>query len=213
MRIFCDQQLTNAADDDDYDDRYSDDFERHGGYLTPPVREPAYPGQPQGAYPSSHFFPPPPTGDNEPLPAVGAPPQEPYNPYPAYNPADYAPASGGMAHDPYQATRGAYGASDVNLGAPHPNDTFAGDARYGDPAGEAAAARERQEEREEREERRGRQAGNDPGNVSSFTEDDHDGPSVNGERRAGTSLDVARSFPANSEGHCLRMKVLRGTLS
>jgi hypothetical protein len=33
-------------------------------------------------------------------------------------------------HTPYGATRGAYGDSEANLGAPYANDTFAGDTRY-----------------------------------------------------------------------------------
>ncbi|KAK1050734.1 hypothetical protein LTR74_016958 [Friedmanniomyces endolithicus] len=88
-----------------------------GGYL-PPHQQGAYGNEP--AYPSSSYFPPPPTDEyarGEPEPA----------PYPQYNPADFAQ---GGPQQPYHQSYGGYGESDATLGAPHPNDTFAGDPRY-----------------------------------------------------------------------------------
>jgi hypothetical protein len=61
---------------------------------------------------------------NEPYPTQ----QQQQAAYPPYNPADYA--AGGPQPNPYGATRGAYGDSEANLGAPYANDTFAGDTRY-----------------------------------------------------------------------------------
>ncbi|KAK0922282.1 hypothetical protein LTR91_004956 [Friedmanniomyces endolithicus] len=89
-----------------------------GGYL-PPHQQGAYGNE--AAYPSSTYFPPPPTDEyarGEPEPA----------PYPQYNPADFAQ---GGPQQPYHQSYGGYGESDATLGAPHPNDTFAGDPRYG----------------------------------------------------------------------------------
>ncbi|KAK1810077.1 hypothetical protein LTR12_015556 [Friedmanniomyces endolithicus] len=89
-----------------------------GGYL-PPHQQGGYGNEP--AYPSSSYFPPPPTDEyarGEPEPA----------PYPQYNPADFAQ---GGPQQPYHQSYGGYGESDATLGAPHPNDTFAGDPRYG----------------------------------------------------------------------------------
>ncbi|KAK1025399.1 hypothetical protein LTR33_017749 [Friedmanniomyces endolithicus] len=88
-----------------------------GGYL-PPHQQGAYGNE--AAYPSSSYFPPPPTDEyarGEPEPA----------PYPQYNPADFAQ---GGPQQPYHQSYGGYGESDATLGAPHPNDTFAGDPRY-----------------------------------------------------------------------------------
>lgn len=81
----------------------------------------------QQSYPSSTYFPPPPTGDQ----AYGehAYAQQPQQSYPAYNPADYANQP--PQPNPYENSRGAYGDSDANLGQPYPGETYAGDARYG----------------------------------------------------------------------------------
>lgn len=96
------------------------------GYL-PPQQDAGYPSQQQGY--QAPFFPPPPTGENvyahnEPYPNQ----QQQQAAYPQYNPADYA--QNGPAATPYGATRGVYGDSEANLGAPYANDTFAGDTRY-----------------------------------------------------------------------------------
>ncbi|TKA78877.1 hypothetical protein B0A55_03806 [Friedmanniomyces simplex] len=68
-----------------------------GGYL-PPHQHGAYGNDP--AYPSSTYFPPPPTGDF----ARGEPEVA---PYPQYNPADYA------QQQPYHQSYGTYGDSDA----------------------------------------------------------------------------------------------------
>jgi len=159
-----------------HDDGYSEGFtpseyDHPSGYITPPPQEHAGFNPPPQAYPGGHYFPPPPQQQAEPAFPGNAEPYSPqnnqqnYNPYPAYNPADYPPAS---AHHPYEQTRGAYGESDATLGAPHPNDTFAGDPRYGASEDEAAAREREHELREDaREARRGREPeGRDPGNVS-----------------------------------------------
>lgn len=75
-------------------------------------------------YPGGHYFPPPPTGEH----ARADPGAEQQSPYPAYNPADYA--QGPNQNQPY-GDQAQYGNSEPNLGAPYPNDTYAGDQRYG----------------------------------------------------------------------------------
>ncbi|KYG48832.1 hypothetical protein M433DRAFT_21887 [Acidomyces richmondensis BFW] len=98
-------------DDAGYGDQYAHD---HGdGYNQ------------QQAYPSSNYFPPPPTGEYA--------QQQPYpeqNPYPPYNPSDYAqqPAS----QQPYPETYVPY-ADESGAPAPHANTPHAGGARYGEP--------------------------------------------------------------------------------
>lgn len=116
--------------------------------------------QPQAAYPGGNYFPPPPV-DQAYHPADPYAPQHEgaYNPYPQYNPADYPPES---SHAPYPQTRGAYGESDATLGAPYPNDTFEGDARY--PAQHEPLPRGRAESRSRSRSRDRR--GRDPDNVS-----------------------------------------------
>ncbi|KAK3672152.1 hypothetical protein LTR78_007905 [Recurvomyces mirabilis] len=99
----------------DGDSMYSAD-PHPGGYL--PQEQSAY--QPQ-AYPGGTYFPPPPTGAEAPVAAE-------HGGYPAYNPAEYAQ---GQHQQPYQNY--GYGESSATLGAPYPNDTFAGDARYAPP--------------------------------------------------------------------------------
>nr|POF13474.1 hypothetical protein CFP56_02497 [Quercus suber] len=96
----------------------------HAGYL--PAEQSYGYGNNDQQYPGGHYFPPPPTGEN----ARGVPGAEQQNPYPAYNPADYA--NGANHQQPYnQQPYGGHGGSDANLGAPYPNDTYAGDQRYG----------------------------------------------------------------------------------
>ncbi len=112
-----------------YDDRYggySPGPEPPSGYL-PPQQNAGYPPQQEG-YQNAPYLPPPPTGEhvytpNEPYPNQ----QQQQAAYPTYNPADYAT---GPQPTPYGATRGLYGDSEANLGAPYANDTFAGDSRY-----------------------------------------------------------------------------------
>lgn len=114
--------LTHNTDEEYYNRPYAAD-----PYSPPPMVDNGYPpnqynqGYGQQQYPSSNYFPPPPTGDNAQYPEQQA--------YPAYNPADYAHQQAGP--NPYDATHGAYGNSDANLGQPYANDTFAGDPRYG----------------------------------------------------------------------------------
>jgi len=94
------------------------------GYAAPPPNAP-YGQQTQG-YPGGNYFPPPPTGEN-----VQSDPQYAHQGgYPAYNPADYAQQGAPHAH-PYDTSRGVYNESDATLGQAYPNDTYAGDARYG----------------------------------------------------------------------------------
>lgn len=89
------------------------------GYQQPPYG-------PQQTYPSSHYFPPPPTNDVAQNGGYGGP-----SAVPVYNPADYA---GQPAQQyPYDASYGGYGESDANLGQPHPGDTYAGDERHNAP--------------------------------------------------------------------------------
>lgn len=129
------------------------------------------------------------------VPAVTSPNHaDAYPSYATYNPADYPPASAGAAREPH--LNPAYGESDLSLGQPNPNDTFAGDRRYDDPAAEAAAARELQEEREMQQERdwQGRASKNDPGNVSTF---ERDAPEVL-ENRASMSADMSHSTPSST---------------
>ncbi|EMC95628.1 hypothetical protein BAUCODRAFT_576848 [Baudoinia panamericana UAMH 10762] len=118
--------------DQDYPDYHS--AQQPGGYL---------PADNAQQYPNSHYFPPPPTGEY--ATARGEPAAAEQSPYPAYNPADYA-QSGPQPHQPYGQLHGAYNESDANLGAPYPNDTFAGDTRYDAPP--AAAHHERGRGRE-----------------------------------------------------------------
>ncbi|KAK4613283.1 Pyruvate carboxylase [Fulvia fulva] len=111
-----------------YDDGYGQEPYSPPGndhYIQGNQQNAAY-GQ-QQSYPSSNYFPPPPTGDQ----AYGehAYAQQPQQTYPAYNPADYANQP--PQQHPYENTRGAYGDSDANLGQTYPGDTYAGDARYG----------------------------------------------------------------------------------
>jgi hypothetical protein len=116
---------TLGYDDPPYQQAYDQDSvysPQPQGYLPP--EQHAY--QNQSAYPGGTYFPPPPTGEyaREAAPAAAAD-----APYPAYNPADFA--HGGT--QPYPQTHGAYGDSEATLGAPYPNDTFAGDPRYQAP--------------------------------------------------------------------------------
>ena len=125
---------------DSYDRRNDDPYSPRGnsGYIQPDQHAPY---DPAASYPSSNYFPPPPTGD-----FIQDVPRNEQNPYPAYNPAEYA--HGAQAHQPYGNAN--YGESEATLGAPYPNDTFAGDVRYAAP------------EPAHEEHRRGR----DPENVS-----------------------------------------------
>ncbi|KAK3718066.1 hypothetical protein LTR37_005492, partial [Vermiconidia calcicola] len=148
--------------DDRYqDDRYQDERYRDSpgpysppptatGYL-PPQQNAGYP--PQGTYPSSTYFPPPPTGDNvyAQNPTYPDPQQQQQQAaaYPPYNPAEYA-QPGPQQPYPYAATRGAYGDSDANLGTPYANETYAGDNRYG-AADEPAPPTPRDERRRGRD--------------------------------------------------------------
>lgn len=103
--------------------------EQPSGYL-PPYQDAGYPPQ---DYPSSTYFPPPPTAENAYAPNPQSyEAQQQHQVYPTYNPADYA-----QQQNPYGASRGAYDASEATLGAPYPNATYAGDNRYPAPAGEA----------------------------------------------------------------------------
>lgn len=146
--------LTSATEDQYYNRPYEQD-----PYGAPPMVDNGYPPYQQNQgygnqqYPSSHYFPPPPTGEN-------AQYAEQQQTYPTYNPADYAHQPPGQ--QPYDATRGAYGDSDANLGQPYPNDTFAGDARYGaqdhgrgrgrpDPENVSAPNNDTEKERESQE--------------------------------------------------------------
>lgn len=123
-----------GRDDDRYDEPYGREHDAYSsppmggnsGYLPPQQSAPYDNGQ---AYPSSNYFPPPPTGDY--ATARNEPHAEQQNAYPAYNPADYAQGGG---HQPYPQTYGAYGDSEANLGAPYPGgETYAGDPRYAAP--------------------------------------------------------------------------------
>jgi hypothetical protein len=72
---------------------------------------------------------------------------------------------------PYEQTRGAFGESDATLGAPYPNDTFEGDARYPAAANEPAprgreASRDRSRSRSRTRSRSRNRRGRDPENVS-----------------------------------------------
>ncbi|KAK5114533.1 hypothetical protein LTR62_002468 [Meristemomyces frigidus] len=102
-----------------------------GGYLAP---------EQQQSYPSSNYFPPPPTGDHS---------REAPLEYPAYNPADYAHGQPQQHQRPYGNY--GYGDSEANLGAPYPGDTFAGDSRYAAPGPEVHTPHD--------EQNRGRNAG------------------------------------------------------
>lgn len=93
------------------------------GYLPP-----QHPYGNRGAdYPGGTYFPPPPPNEFAHAGAREAPPAT--EAYPAYNPADYA-QPGRAGHGPYGAP---YTESNVTLGAPYPNETFAGDPRFGAP--------------------------------------------------------------------------------
>ena len=113
-------------------------------------------GYGQQQYPSSNYFPPPPTGDNAQYPEQSS--------YPAYNPADYANQP--TAQHPYDAANGGYGA---NVGPSYPNDTFAGDTRYG---------------AQDQGRGRGRP---DPENVSAPNNDTENSEKERGSQEAGTS--------------------------
>ncbi|KAF2720078.1 hypothetical protein K431DRAFT_304592 [Polychaeton citri CBS 116435] len=98
----------------------------------PAYGPPQYPPQNAEAYPSSNYFPPPPT---QPEGYVKNEPEyEPsHNPYPAYNPADWSNQNTQQHQPVYDQSHGQYGQSNTTLGAPYPNDTFAGDVRYENP--------------------------------------------------------------------------------
>jgi hypothetical protein len=151
--------------DDEYSEPYTPD-EYARDYTPEPHGNVGY-DQPQAPYPGGTYFPPPPVDQAYPTADQYAPQQEgAYNPYPQYNPADYPPES---SHAPYEQTRGAYGESNATLGAPYPNDTFAGDARYPEPPNETRArgredSRERSRSRSRSRSRNRR--GRDPENVS-----------------------------------------------
>ena len=126
--------LTESPGEEDahYDDRYgpspgpySPSPEPPSGYL-PPQQNAGYPPQQPGY--QAPYFPPPPTGENVYAQNEPYPTQQQQAAYPIYNPADYAQP--GPTPTPYGATRGVYGDSEANLGAPYANDTFAGDTRY-----------------------------------------------------------------------------------
>lgn len=180
-------KLTSCTghEDEMYGDRYGPSPGPYspppsGGYL-PPQQDAGYP--PQQAYPSSNYFPPPPTGDHA-YAQQPYPQQQQQQAYPAYNPADWA-QSGGQ-QNPYDNTRGAYGDSDANLGAPYANDTFAGDPRYA-PDEHPPTPRD--------ERRRGR----DPENVSAPS-------AVNNEREtqdAGTSVLLTPHTRSPERNHSL----------
>ncbi|KAK4955039.1 hypothetical protein LTR10_007231 [Elasticomyces elasticus] len=115
-----------------------------GGYL-PPHQQGAY-----GNNPADTYFPPPPTGDyarGEPAHADA--------PYPQYNPADYAQAP----QQPYHQSYGAYGDSEVNLGAP--NENYNGDPRYAAATPDATPHEERNR-------------GRNPENVSAPNQDEQE---------------------------------------
>jgi hypothetical protein len=150
----------NTGHDDEYSEPYTPD-EYAQDYTPPPHGTVGY-DQPQAAYPGGNYFPPPPV-DPYAHQQEGA-----YNPYPQYNPADYPPES---SHAPYEQTRGAYGESDATLGAPYPNDTFEGDARYPAAANEPVprgreASRDRSRSRSRTRSRSRNRRGRDPENVS-----------------------------------------------
>jgi len=152
-----------AGRDDEYSEPYTPD--EYGRDYTPPPHGTVGYDQPQAPYPGGTYFPPPPVDQAYHSADPYAPAQEgAYNPYPQYNPADYPPES---SHAPYEQTRGAYGDSSATLGAPYPNDTFAGDARYPEPGNEPKTrgrddSRGRSQSRSRSRNRRGR----DPENVS-----------------------------------------------
>lgn len=155
----------NADRDDDYSEPYTPD--EYGRDYTPPPHGTVGYDQPQAAYPGGTYFPPPPV-DHAYHPADAYAPQQEgaYNPYPQYNPADYPPES---SHAPYDQTRGAYGDSNATLGAPYPNDTFAGDARYPEPGNEARSRGRDESRGRSRSQSRSRsrhRGGRDPENVS-----------------------------------------------
>lgn len=127
-----DDHQEDYYDDRRHDDRRHDDRDNNMGYNDYPQSNAPYGGQPS-TYPTSHYFPPPPTGEdaarNDPY---GAQPQT----YPAYNPADYA-GQPAQQHPPYD--QGQYGggeipygeSADPNINQPYPGDAYAGDQRYG----------------------------------------------------------------------------------
>lgn len=180
------RSLTFTGHDDDYSEPYTPDE------YAPPHDSVGY-DQPQAAYPGGNYFPPPPTDPGYNHPADPYPQQEGnYNPYPAYNPAEYPPES---SHTPYEQTRGAYGDSDATLGAPYPNDTFAGDPRYAAP-NDAPAARGREDSRD-RDGHRGRDpgnvSGNDPSTATNVAREDRESSSVDEDRE--TRRDAGTSGP------------------
>ena len=152
-----------AGRDDEYSEPYTPD--EYGRDYTPPPHGTVGYDQPQAPYPGGTYFPPPPVDQAYPPADQYAPQQEgAYNPYPQYNPADYPPES---SHAPYEQTRGAYGDSNATLGAPYPNDTFAGDARYPDEPRSRGRDDSRGRSRSQSRSRsRNRRGGRDPENVS-----------------------------------------------
>nr|POE48077.1 hypothetical protein CFP56_01405 [Quercus suber] len=148
----------------------------NAGYL--PAEQSYGYGNNDQQYPGGHYFPPPPTDEN----ARGPPGTEQQNPYPAYNPADYANET--THNPPYvqppygQIPYGGHGASEVTLGAPYPNDTYAGDQRYGGGhEGHDADGRERNPENvsapiisspQDRAVSRGREAQEDAGTLHQY---------------------------------------------
>lgn len=100
------------------------------GYSPPPMgANAAYSPQPQGYYPESNAFPPPPTAEQQERDVAYGAPQEftAYNTT-GYNPSDYPPPPAATI-DPHGMSEH-YGAPDPNLGYPMATDTFAGDGRY-----------------------------------------------------------------------------------
>ena len=160
-----------------YDDRYGPSpgpyDEQPSGYL-PPQQNAGYPSQQN--YPANPYFAPPPTAEHAYAPDAAYPPaqeQQQAAAYPTYNPADYGqPGAAAEQPYPYGATRGAYGDSEANLGAPYGNETFAGDSRYAAPVSPLTP---------HEEPRRGRDP-QPPNNVS-----EHETPA------AGTSTGLSRS--------------------
>lgn len=144
-------------------------YDQPSGYLPPQQNPAGYGGAQDQTYPSSNYFPPPPASTGE--AAYASNQHDPYaeqqqqQAYPPYNPADYAQQGAQQQsyepyapqQNPYDHSRGAYGDSEANLGAPyHGGETYAGDPR-GYP----------QQPETPREERGGRRGGDrSPENVS-----------------------------------------------
>jgi len=124
--------LIGRDDDAAYGDSYGRDHDvycphskhQSAGYLQ--HGQDAY--NQQQEYPSSNYFPPPPTGEY-----AQQQQQQPYpehHPYPPYNPSDYAqqPAS----QQPYPENYVPY-ANESGTPTPHANAPHPGEARYGEP--------------------------------------------------------------------------------